>query len=69
MGEELGFPPCGAMMRPKDLGDSRVIWRCLGCGWMLNAMTDDYNFTHVSAGLPGLVVGIAYSRHDGDPAG
>jgi hypothetical protein len=47
----LGYPPCGAMMRPTDVGGEQVVWRCLGCGFMMRGPTDDYMFRAVSGGL------------------
>lgn len=37
---EIG-KPCGAMMRGADMGDDQITWRCLGCGYMMRAYSDD----------------------------
>lgn len=29
-------------MKPFDKGDHKVVWRCLGCGFMMEGATDDY---------------------------
>jgi RNHCP domain-containing protein len=54
MGEQVGYPPCGAMQRGVDVSDgdgAEVVWRCLGCGFMMRAPTDDYLFRVFSSGL------------------
>jgi hypothetical protein len=51
MGEQVGKPPCGAMMRPADVGNEHVVWRCLGCGFMMRGPTDDYLFRTVNGAL------------------
>jgi RNase P subunit RPR2 len=38
----IGYPPCGGMMRGTDVGGEEVVWRCLGCGFMMRAPTDEY---------------------------
>ena len=58
IGEEQGFPPCGAMMRGTDVGGDAIVLRCLGCGFMYRRQTDDYLFARVNGtdgfgGLPG----------------
>jgi len=35
LGEQAGDPPCGAMMRGVGVGNEEVVWRCLGCGFMM----------------------------------
>ena len=50
-GEESGYPPCGSLMKGSDVGDGQVVWRCLGCGFMMRGPTDDYIFRAVSDGL------------------
>jgi hypothetical protein len=39
IGEEAGYPPCGGMMRGVDVGDEQVVWRCLGCGFMMRGLS------------------------------
>jgi hypothetical protein len=51
IGEEVGYPPCGAMMRGTDVGGEQVVWRCLGCGFMMRGPTDDYVHRAVKGGL------------------
>jgi hypothetical protein len=48
IGEEFGWPPCGAMMRGADAGGGQAIWRCTGCGFRYRGPTDDYLFRAAS---------------------
>ena len=34
-GEDVGCPPCGGMMQPVWTDATRVLWDCLGCGFVL----------------------------------
>ena len=47
----VGYPPCGAMMRGTDVGGEQVVWRCVGCGFMMRGPTDDYLFRTVNRAL------------------
>lgn len=41
LGANVGYPPCGAMMRPCVIDDGlRVTWRCLGCGFMMTCASE-----------------------------
>jgi RNase P subunit RPR2 len=60
IGTQIGYPPCGAMMRGKDVGNSHVVWRCLGCGFITRGPTDDYLFSALSEGLGSTGDGILY---------
>ena len=42
LGDQVGCPPCGGMMRPAGVGNEEVVWRCLGCGFTMRGHTDDY---------------------------
>ena len=39
--DDLGYPPCGGMMKPYLIDDGiRITWRCLGCGWMMTGPSE-----------------------------
>lgn len=62
IGKQAGYLPCGAMMRGVDVGNEEVVWRCLGCGFMMRAHTDDYIYRTVGTfgyAVPGGVLYIA----------
>jgi RNase P subunit RPR2 len=58
IGGNMGAIPCGAMMKGTPVGDDQVVWRCLGCGWMMRGYTDDYAFTHLTDRGKGFGVGV-----------
>jgi hypothetical protein len=38
------------MMRGVSVGGGEVVWRCLGCGWMMRGTEDDVMYRAVEAG-------------------
>jgi hypothetical protein len=67
-GEQVGQPPCGAMMRGTDVGGDEVAWRCLGCGFMMRGPTDDYLHRVLSGGLRTRATYTFYPRDDEEEA-
>jgi hypothetical protein len=62
---EDDFPPCNGMMRGTDVGNEQVVWRCLGCGFMMRGPTDDYMFRVLANGdgfKSSGVSGVIYER-------
>ena len=58
-----GYPPCGGMMRPFDKGGHLILWRCLGCGFMMSGPEDDYLFRAFTSGMVQSVPGtVLYGR-------
>jgi RNHCP domain len=51
------LPPCGAMMRPRLIGNDRVTWRCTGCGFMLTGPTE--------AGVDALWAAVSFAARPG----
>jgi hypothetical protein len=62
LGEQVGYPPCGAMMRGTDVGNEEVVWRCLGCGFTMRGPTDDYMFRTVNSALGSTATITFYPR-------
>ena len=65
LGDQVDYPPCGALMRGVDVSDgdgAEVVWRCLGCGFVMRGPTDDY----MSRTLPatGLVKGLTVTFYE-----
>ena len=51
------------MMRPFDKGGHLILWRCLGCGFMMSGPEDDYLFRAFTSGMVQSVPGtVLYGR-------
>jgi RNHCP domain len=64
IGAQFGYPPCGELMKPTEVGNEEIVWRCLSCAFMMRAPTDDYIWRTLNRALGAAARVTVFERED-----